>query len=162
MSHIFSSVKESLTSVLPIAIIVLILSMVFVPLDTGVLVLFLFGTVSLILGMSFFTVGSGISMEPLGDGIGKTLNKDSKIILPLIVCFILGFIITISEPDLQVLAEQVPTIPNLTLIFCVGIGVGVFLSVSLIRNKKNISLRTLLMIFYGLIIALPAEKAYKI
>lgn len=156
MSHIFSSLKESLTSVLPIAIIVLILSMVFVPLDTGVLVLFLFGTVSLILGMSFFTVGSGISMEPLGDGIGKTLNKDNKIILPLIICFVLGFLITISEPDLQVLAEQVPTIPNLTLILCVGVGVGVFLCVSLIRNKKSISLRTLLMVFYGVVIALTA------
>ncbi len=154
MSHILTSIKESISSILPIAIIVLILSMVCVPLDTGVLVLFLFGTISLLLGMSFFTVGSGISMEPLGDGIGKSLNKDKKIILPLIICFILGFFITISEPDLQVLAEQVPTIPNSVLIYCVGIGVGIFLSISLIRNKKNISLRTLLIVFYSLIIIL--------
>ena len=154
MTHILSSIKESISSILPIAIIVLILSMVCVPLDTGVLVLFLFGTISLLLGMSFFTVGSTISMEPLGDGIGKSLNKDRKIIFPLIICFILGFFITISEPDLQVLAEQVPTIPNSILIYCVGVGVGIFLSVSLIRNKKNISLRTLLMFFYAVIIVL--------
>lgn len=154
MIHIFASIKESLSSVLPIAIIVLILSVTCVSLDAGVLVLFLFGTIMLIFGMSFFTVGSGISMEPLGDGIGKSLNKNRKIIIPLIICFVLGFLITVSEPDLQVLAEQVPTIPNSLLINFVGIGVGIFLSITLIRNKKEIPLRTLLVIFYILIIAL--------
>ena len=69
MGHIFPSIKESLKSVLPIALIVIILSVTFVTLEAGVLVLFLFGTILLILGMSFFTVGSGISMEPLGDGM---------------------------------------------------------------------------------------------
>lgn len=154
MTHIFASTKESLSSVLPIAIIVIILSVTFVSLDAGVLVLFLFGTILLILGMSFFTVGSGISMEPLGEGIGKTLNKNNKIIFPLIICGVLGFLITVSEPDLQVLAEQVPTIPNAMLISFVGIGVGVFLSITLLRNKKNIPLRNLLLIFYVAIIGL--------
>lgn len=154
MTHIFASIKESLSSVLPIAIIVLILSVTFVSLDAGVLVLFLFGTILLILGMSFFTVGSGISMEPLGEGIGKALNKSKKIIIPLIICGVLGFLITVSEPDLQVLAEQVPTIPNAMLINCVGIGVGIFLSITFVRNKKNIPLRNLLLVFYVLIMGL--------
>ncbi len=154
MTHIFASIKESLSSVLPIAIIVLILSISCVSLDAGVLVLFLFGTIMLILGMSFFTVGSGISMEPLGDGIGKSLNKNNKIIFPLVICFILGFFITVSEPDLQVLAEQVPTIPNAMLVNCVGVGVGVFLSITLLRNKKGFPLRKLLLVFYIFIIGL--------
>ncbi len=154
MSHIYASIKESLVSVLPIALIVLVLSVTFAPLDAGVLVLFLFGTIMLILGMSFFTVGSGMSMEPLGDSIGKSLNKNKRFVVPLIICFILGFLITVSEPDLQVLAEQVPTIPNAILIGFVGIGVGVFLSITLIRNKKEIPLRKLLVFFYILIIAL--------
>lgn len=154
MARFFPSIKESLSSVLPIAIIVIILSVTCVSLDAGVLVLFLFGTILLILGMSFFTIGSGISMEPLGDGIGKSLNKNSKIIIPLIICLILGFLITVSEPDLQVLAEQVPTIPNAMLINCVGIGVGVFLCITLIRSKKEIPIRTLLLIFYALVIGL--------
>lgn len=154
MAHILASVKESLKSVLPIALIVLILSVSFVDLDAGVLVLFLFGTILLILGMSFFTVGSGISMEPLGDGMGKSLNKKSRFLLPLMICFVLGVLITISEPDLQVLAEQVPAIENSLLIGCVGLGVGLFLSITLIRNRKGIPLRTLLLIFYGLIIML--------
>lgn len=155
MKHIFSSINESLSSVLPIAIIVLILSVTCVSLDAGVLVLFLFGTILLILGMSFFTVGSGISMEPLGEGIGKALNKNNKkMIFPIVVCCILGFLITVSEPDLQVLAEQVPTIPNAMLINCVGIGVGIFLSITLVRNKKEIPIRNLLLIFYIFIIGL--------
>jgi len=154
MSHIFSSIKEAFGSVIPIALIVLVLSVTCIPLDTGVLVMFILGTVMLIMGMSFFTVGSGISMEPLGDGIGKTLNKNKKVTISLIICFILGFFITVSEPDLQVLAEQVPTIPNIMLIVCVGIGVGVFLSIALIRNKKDLSLRTLLMLFYAIIIGM--------
>ena len=154
MAHVFTSIKESLTSVMPIAIIVLILSVTCVSLDAGVLVLFLFGTVLLILGMSLFTIGSTISMEPLGDGIGKSLNKNSKVLLPLIICFVLGLLITISEPDLQVLAQQVPTIPNAMLILCVGVGVGIFLSITLVRNKKEISLRSMLLIFYALIIGL--------
>lgn len=161
MIRIFPSIKESITSVLPIAIIVIILSVTFVSLDAGVLVLFLFGTILLILGMSLFTVGSEISMEPLGDGIGKSLNKNNKILIPLIVCFVLGFLITVSEPDLQVLAEQVPTIPNAMLINCVGVGVGVFLCITLIRNKKEIPLRTLLLIFYALIIALAFFAPYE-
>lgn len=105
MTHIFASIKESLSSVLPIAIIVLILSVTCVSLDAGVLVLFFFGTILLILGMSFFTVGSGMSMEPLGEGIGKSLTKSKKFAIPLIICGVLGFLITVSEPDLQVLAE---------------------------------------------------------
>ena len=154
MAHIFASIKESLKSVLPIALIVIILSITFVPLDAGVIVLFLFGTILLILGMSFFTVGSGISMEPLGDGMGKSLSKHKRLFLPLIICFVLGLLITISEPDLTVLAEQVPTIPNALLIGCVGVGVGLFLTVTLLRSKKEIPLRKLLVIFYGIVLIL--------
>ena len=162
MAHIFASIKESLSSVLPIALIVLILSVTCVTLQAGVLVLFLFGTIMLILGMSFFTVGSAISMEPLGDGMGKTLNKKNFILIPLLICFVLGFLITVSEPDLQVLAEQVPTIENSILINCVGIGVGLFLAITLIRNKKNIPLRRLLVFFYAavLILAFFAPKEF--
>ncbi len=154
MHNIFASIKESLSSVLPIALIVLVLSVTLVALDPGVLVLFLFGTIFLILGMSFFTVGSTISMEPLGDGIGKTLSKKMWILIPVAICFVLGFLITVSEPDLQVLAEQVPTIPNALLINFVGLGVGLFLCITMIRNKKELPLRRLLVFFYGVVILL--------
>ncbi len=154
MNNLMKVLKESLQSVLPIFAIVLLLSITFAPLESGVLVMFLFGTLLLIVGMGFFTVGSGISMEPLGEGIGSTLAKIKDVKIPLIVCFVLGIIITVAEPDLTVLAEQVPSIPNLVLIIAVAVGVGLFLVVSMIRSRRGLKLNTLLLVFYAIVIAL--------
>lgn len=154
MNNLMKVLKESLQSVLPIFAIVLLLSISYAPLESGVLVMFLFGTLLLIVGMGFFTVGSGISMEPLGEGIGSTLARIKDIKIPLVICFVLGIIITIAEPDLTVLAEQVPSIPNLVLIIAVAVGVGLFLVVAMIRSRLGIKLNTLLLVFYGLVILL--------
>ena len=153
MKEFVHYVKESLISVLPISVIVLLLSISISPLQNGVMVQFLFGTILLIFGMGFFTVGSGISMQPLGEGIGAQIGKTKKIAIPMLVCFVLGAIITIAEPDLQVLAEQVPSIPNMVLILCVAVGVGIFLMIAMLRIRKGIPLARLLLIFYcGIII----------
>ena len=154
MNHVLDSIKESLQSVLPIVVIVLVLCVSIAPLNSGVLVLFVFGSILLIGGMSFFTVGSSISMEILGEGIGKQISKSKSILIGLIVTFILGVIITIAEPDLTVLAQQVPSIPNSVLIYSVAIGVGLFLAISLIRIRKSVPLSRLLIIFYLMIIVL--------
>ena len=154
MQNISSSIKESLSSVLPIAAIVLILSVSVAPMSSGVLVLFLFGTLLLIGGMSLFTVGSGISMEPLGESVGIKISKSKKIVIGIIVCFLLGVIITIAEPDLTVLAQQIPSVPNMVLILSVALGVGVFLAIALFRIHKGINLSKLLILFYGAVIIL--------
>lgn len=148
------AVSESLRSVLPVFAIVLVLSITLAPINSGILVMFLFGTFMLIVGMSFFTIGSEISMQPLGESIGTQLSKSKKLISPMMICLGLGIVITIAEPDLQVLAEQVPSIPNTVLILCVAIGVGLFLSVAYLRAKKEIGLNKLLLVFYGLAIIL--------
>lgn len=152
MKHFGSFITEALSSVLPISAIVLLLSISIAPLNSGVLVLFLFGTLLLIFGISFFTVGSGISMEPLGEGIGKSISKAKTPIISIAVCFILGILITIAEPDLQVLAEQVPSIPNIVLILFVALGVGIFLAIAMIRALKNLALSKLLLVFYAFIV----------
>ncbi len=149
MNRFKSAIFESLQSVLPIAAIVFLLSVTVAPLNAGVLVQFLFGTMLLIVGMSFFTIGSGLSMQPLGDGIGTQVGKSKKIIFSLLICFLLGMLITIAEPDLTVLAEQVPSIPNMVLIICVAVGVGLFLALALWRAKKGIPLSRLLIVFYA-------------
>ena len=154
MNHVIGSIKESLQSVLPITAIVLLLCITIAPLNTGVLVLFVFGCLMLIMGMSFFTIGSSISMESLGKGIGIRLSKSKSMLISVIVCFILGVLVTIAEPDLQVLAEQVPTIPTKLLIICVAVGVGLFLSVAMIRAYKLIPLSKLLIVFYSIVIIL--------
>ena len=151
MNNITKVLKEAIQSVLPIFAIVLILSVTVAPMESGILVMFLFGTIMLILGMAFFTIGSGISMEPLGDGIGTTLSKMKKAIVPVILCFALGVIITIAEPDLTVLAEQLGESINMwLLIISVAIGVGIFLAISFIRSRKGIKLNTLLIVFYSI------------
>ena len=122
--------------------------------QAGVLVLFLFGTLLLIAGMGLFTIGSGMSMEPLGEGIGVQLGKSKRMAIPLIICFVLGVIITIAEPDLQVLAQQVPAIPNMVLILSVAVGVGIFLVISMIRTRRGIQLSHLLLFFYAAVIIL--------
>ena len=121
--------REALTSVLPITVIVLMLSVTLVPMEVGTLALFLTGAVLLIVGMGFFQLGAEISMTPLGQGIGGSIVRQKKTWLAVVICFAMGAIITISEPDLQVLANQVAAIPNAVLIWTVAAGVGVFTAV---------------------------------
>lgn len=156
MKQLTDTLIESIRSVLPISAIVLILSITLSPMQSGVLVLFLFGTILLIFGMALFTIGSNTSMHPLGVGIGVQLHKSKKSLLPLLACFLLGVIITIAEPDLQVLARQIPSIPNLVLILAVAIGVGIFLMVAMVRAKRRLPLNLLLLIFMGYCFFLPS------
>ncbi len=143
---------ESLSAVLPITGIVLLLSIILVPMELGSFVMFLVGAIMLILGMGFFQLGAEISMTPLGEGIGVQISKTKKLVAVLLVGFIMGAIITISEPDLQVLAEQVPSVPNLVLILTVAIGVGIFLALAIVRIKYKISLSILLTVLYSALV----------
>ena len=145
---------ESLTSVLPITAIVLLLSITVSPLDSGIMVLFVFGALLLIAGMGLFTLGAEMSIIPMGEGIGVQMSKAKRLSMPLLACFVIGVIITIAEPDLQVLATQIPGIPNLMLILAVAIGVGVFLLIAVLRILFKIPLKYLLIFFYILVFVL--------
>ena len=143
---------ESLESVLPITLIVLALSIILIPVDLGSIVVFLVGAILLVIGMGFFQLGAEMSMTPLGEGIGAEMSKAKKVTIVALIGFLMGTIITISEPDLQVLAEQVPAIPNITLILTVAVGVGIFLAIAIIRILFQISLSKILTVFYLLLI----------
>ena len=143
---------ESLSAVLPITGIVLLISIFLVPMELGTLVMFVVGAIMLILGMGFFQLGAEMAMTPIGEGIGVQLSKTRKIMIVLLIGFIMGAIITISEPDLQVLAEQVPSVPNMVLILTVAVGVGLFLALAIVRIKFQIDLSKMLIILYGLLI----------
>ena len=158
------SFKESLQSVIPICAIVLILTISLSPILPGVMVMFLFGSLFIIGGMSIFTIGSNICMQPIGDGIGVIIGKSKKRFLPIIVCFIVGFLITIAEPDLTVLAEKIDMGVSIgdfnagkwILILCVALGVGIFLAVALIRTRRRIPLAYILVPLYGIALVLAA------
>jgi hypothetical protein len=141
-------IMEAFSAVLPITVIVLITSVVLVPMPAGTILMFLVGAALLIVGMGFFTLGADMAMMPMGEGIGIQLTKTSNLFIALLVSFIMGFIITIAEPDLQVLARQVPSIPPITLILIVAAGVGIFLVIAIFRILFRIQLSILLIIFY--------------
>jgi len=126
---LWDKITEAFSSVLPITAIVLIAS-VAVPMPAGTILMFLAGAALLIIGMGFFTLGADMAMMPMGEGIGVQLTRSSNLLLALLVSFVMGFIITIAEPDLLVLARQVPSMPRMTLILAVAAGVGLFLVIA--------------------------------
>ena len=149
-------VREALASVLPITLIVLFLCFTAAPVPTDVLLAFLMGAVLLILGMGLFTLGADTAMLPIGERVGAQMTKSRKLWVVVSVSLLIGIIVTISEPDLQVLAGQVPGIPNAVLIGAVAVGVGIFLVVALLRILFQIPLNGLLIASYIVIFALAA------
>ena len=141
-------ISESLAAVLPITGIVLMLSIFLIPMDLGSVVMFLTGAFMLIIGMGFFQLGAEMAMTPIGEGVGVQISKMQKLLTVLLTGFLMGVIITVSEPDLQVLAGQVPSVPNAVLIFTVAVGVGLFLALAIVRIRYKISLSMLLIICY--------------
>lgn len=148
-------VKEAFSSVLPISVIVLILCFTFVPLESGTLLSFIVGVLLVVVGMGLFTLGADTAMTPIGEYVGTTVMQSKRIWIIAPVCFIVGVLITVSEPDLQVLATQLSdTIDFWTLILTVGVGVGVFLVVAFLRIVLKIKLSIILIICYVLVFTL--------
>lgn len=152
---------EALQAVLPIVGIVLVLSFSAAPITPSILLCFLIGAVFLMVGMMFFTLGAEMAMSPMGEHLGTSMTRSKNIWIIVGLSFVLGFIITISEPDLQVLARQVPSVPDATLIFAVALGVGIFLVLAFIRMLFGIPLLLLLVICYlvvfGLVFTVPLD-----
>lgn len=149
-------IRESLSAVLPITGIVLMLSIFVIPMELGSVVMFLTGALMLIVGMGFFQLGAEMAMTPLGEGVGVQISKMKKLLTVLLTGFLMGIIITVSEPDLQVLAGQVPSVPNMVLIMTVAVGVGLFLALAIVRIRYKISLSMLLIVCYLALILVSA------
>ena len=153
--------KEALTAVMPIVAIVLVLCFSLAPVSPSILLAFLFGALMVMVGMMFFTLGAEMAMTPIGEKVGAAMTRTKNVPVIIVLAFVLGVIITISEPDLQVLAELIPSIPNMTLILAVAIGVGLFLVVAILRMLIGIALPHLLTVFYiiafGLMFLVPAD-----
>ena len=149
-----AKLHESLIAVLPISLIVLVLSIALVPMDTGYMMMFLFGAVMLVFGMGVFQLGAEMAMSPLGEGIGVSLARSRKVILIVAATLLLGTLITMAEPDLRVLSDKVPAIDTRTLILTVAVGVGIFLAIAALRIMFKIDLSLILMGFYGLMLVL--------
>ncbi len=142
------TIKEAFSSVLPITVIVLLLCFTVAPLPSGTFLAFILGALLLVAGMGIFTLGADAAMLPIGDYIGRQMVKRKRIWIILLVSFVVGTLITVSEPDLSVLAGQVNGINGYVLIISVAVGVGVFLAVAMTRGFFGIPLKYILLTMY--------------
>ncbi len=145
---LLEKIKEAFAAVMPVTLITILLVVTISPVHTGTLLSFLLGAVLLIIGMGLFSLGSDMSMIPMGEYIGSQMTKSRKIWLVVFLSFFVGFLATICEPDLQVLAGYVPTVKPFVLTASVGLGVGIFLVVAMLRILFKVKLSLLLWICY--------------
>lgn len=156
--QLWYKIKEALISVLPVSLIVIILNLTpLIDLSIREITIFIFSAIFLILGIGLFNLGADLAMQPMGEQIGSSLMKTKKIKIIILVCFIMGVLITIAEPDLSVLASQVQAvISSEVLMISIGCGVGIFLVLAALKIifKKDLSM--ILIFFYMVIFALVA------
>ena len=148
---LWEKLREAAASVLPITLIVAFVCFSLIPIPSGLMLAFLLGALMLIAGMGLFSLGADMSMSRIGSHIGAKMTSSRKLWLILLLSFLLGAAITLAEPDLQVLAANVPEIKRSALLLTVSAGVGLFLMLSMLRILFSISLRTLLLILYILV-----------
>ena len=156
LKELKDKILEALYSALPITVLVYLMALTpWFNFSTIELVTFTAGAVLLVLGIGLFSMGADLAMTPMGAHVGAGLSKQRRLGLLLFVCFVLGMLITIAEPDLQVLANQVSAVMNGTvLIYAVGFGVGAFLVIAVLKIVFRKALGTILMLFYMLLFAL--------
>ena len=147
--------KETAVSVLPVMAIVLFLGFTFVPLDKFLLARFVVGGLLLIVGLTIFLLGVDLGIQPMGERCGAELTKKRSLTLLLVVAFIIGFIVTAAEPDIQVFGDQVrgifPVVNKLTITFVIAGGVGLFIMLGLLRTVLNLSIKWTFFLAYALL-----------
>ncbi len=149
---ILEKVKEACMSVLPIALIVVLLSITVCPLPNDIFIAFIIGSCLLVLGLGLFSLGAEMSMSKIGSHIGSNLTKSRKLYIIALISLAVGMLITVSEPDLHVLAGYTPK--KFMFILAVALGLGVFLVIAVLRIIFNVKIKYILLAGYGVIIAL--------
>ena len=166
--NILAKMKETAVSVLPVMAIVLFLGLTFVPLDRVLLARFTGGGLLLIIGLTIFLLGVDLGIQPMGERCGAELTKKRSLTLLLLVAFVIGFIVTAAEPDIQVFGDQVrgifPFVNKLTITFVIAGGVGLFIMLGLLRTVLNLSIKWTFFLAYALLFAMTfffARQLYR-
>lgn len=148
-----SIAKESYMEIIPIVFIVMVLA-IFLHIPILKIYSFLLGGFLLIIGKSLFSLGAKVGIELFGKRLGTSLGKRGNIVIFVITIFLIGFVLTLSEPDLLVLAGELPSIPKSVLVICVSISVGIFLVLGMLKSIYRLNFNTLILISYGIIFLL--------
>ncbi|MCM1322351.1 MAG: DUF1538 domain-containing protein [Bacteroides sp.] len=153
--NLLSKLKENSVSVLPVMAVVLILDFTAAPLGAAMTGRFVIGGILVIIGLSLFLLGADAGILPVGEKAGAALTAKKNLPLLLTAAFFIGVLITIAEPDVQVLAQQIagvnPSINPSKLIFMIAAGVGLFVSLGLTRTILQIPLKWILLAVYVLV-----------
>ena len=159
MSELTGKLKEVLASVLPITFIVLVLHFTISPLEKNMFYAFLIGTVLVIIGLTIFLFGISQGIEPIGHDVGNAITRNNSLAVVITVILILGFFISYAEPDLHILAKQVASVTNgqfdnILMVVVVSIGIGVMMTLGMLRILSNVRLKYVFAAAYGLIFIL--------
>ena len=153
--NILSKFKETSVSVIPVMAIVLILGFTAVPMEGVMLGRFVFGGFLLIVGLTIFLLGVDLGIQPMGERCGAELTKKRNLALLVGVAFVIGFMVTVAEPDIQVFGDQVKSVFSFVskpaLVVIIGVGVGLFIMVGLLRTVMNLSIKLTLLVAYVLL-----------
>ena len=156
--NVISKFKETVTSVLPVMAIVLVLGLTLAPIGSALIIQFIAGGVLLIAGLTIFLVGVDIGIQPIGERIGAALTSKRNLFLLLSISFVIGFFVTVAEPDIQVFGDQIHSIFNavnkMNLVYMIASGVGLFIMIGLLRTVLKLPLKILLVFFYILLFVL--------
>ncbi len=147
-NKLLEKIRESMSATLPIIVIVLVLASFLVSVPAGTVLCFLWGAFLAVVGMMLFNIGAEVSMAKIGGQIGSSVTKSRKLPVIITVALLVGIVVTVAEPDLQVLSAQVSAIPRVTLIVTVAVGVGIFLVAAVLRMLLKIRLSGMLIFFY--------------
>ena len=154
-ANLWDKCKESAVSILPFFLIISALYLIFLPFNIWAMLTILISTLMMIVGMALFGIGVDMSTMKMGGYVGSNLSKSRRLTLMLVLSFFLGFVVTIAEPDLMVLAEQVPGISSKwIIIITVSLGTGIFLLLSTIRTIFRLNIKTMLIISYAIALIL--------
>jgi len=159
LSVLYEKLKEALSAVLPVTLIVLILNFTIAPVEGHLLLRFIIGAVFIIIGLTIFLFGVEIGITPIGSLMGKSLAKSNKLWVVAVGALLLGFIISVAEPDLHILASQVESVTSgiisrVSIVVIVSIGIGVMIALGLLRILFNIPLYKMLTVIYFIILGL--------
>lgn len=159
MNIFVSKFREVLPSILPITIIGVILHFTLTPMSTPMILRFLLGSLFIMIGLTIFLAGIDLAVSEIGDKLGVLIARKGKLLTILLSGFVLGFIISIAEPDLHILAQQVDratngSLPRTMLVIAVSIGIGLLMSLGLIRSLKKVPLYKFFTVVYGIILLL--------
>ena len=158
MSKFLTKSKETVNSVLPVMAIVILLGLTAAPIGWGLLARFIVGGVLIILGLSIFLMGVDLGIQPLGEQTGHALAEKKSLPLLLSIAFIVGFFVTVAEPDIQVFGDQIHSIFNSVnkfhLVFIISAGVGLLIMLGLLRTSLSMNIKLTLVVLYIIVFAL--------